>query len=321
MPNMSPLKPGTEMTRNDANFVPMNEQQVYDAFESQVPPELLAEQGMTVPSANGQPPMVAGQLPVINYPKPEHDNSTHTGTIFYDREGNTQLGFRTDKGQFLNANRQPLDMTNIVSFSNASQPQGTMDDISPNNAFKLTDQIDAVDGALYSVNRLKNLIKPENIGLTGDIVQLVDGATEQSKAFLTTMLDFSKQNSIGMNENEATILNQLNGLTLPDATAGDAARIDWVAAQLAYAIAKAADPGGRVTDADYVNQYKNMILGRLTAGVGQANAVFDEVEQALMFKRNQVSSRAGKQYPVPQFDSQPQQPATSSTGVKFLGFE
>jgi hypothetical protein len=220
--------------------------------------------------------------------------TSYTGTIYYGPEGDTTLGFRTNRGEFLDANRQPIDMNQFTSFSNATQPQGSIEDISPGNKFKLEDQLAAVEDIIYFNNRLRETASQATIGGTGSIEQLLAGASAQSQAFLNMAFDFAKMNSIDMSQEEAAIMQSLGGLAVPDA-ADQAARVNWLATQLAYRLAKAADPGGKISDKDLLAQEKDLITERLTADINQLHAVLDEVDEAMGFKRGQITRRLGRE--------------------------
>lgn len=203
-------------------------------------------------------------------------------------------------GRYYNANNEPMDMTNVSSVAGKSTAQGSLDDITPSNKMKLQDALHANDQVKYYTGRLRQLVDPTVIGASGDIRQILAGASEQGQALSAFMNQLAGENAKYAQEVGA----EFNSFVPQGIQGADvASKIDYLALQLSYAEARAADPGGKVSDADQRVQERAIQIAKYLTSVQSINAVLDEIDAKADFNIKNLNSRMG----VSPVQNQPEQ--------------
>lgn len=126
--------------------------------------------------------------------------------------------------------------------------------LTPNNQFKLHQELRDLDKLDALLNEVEGLNKPENLGVTGQTRMTVVGAEEQGRA----LMDYAR-NLVGSDP----------GFTIPAPSddISDVARLNYLSNALAYAEVKAQDP--RVSDNDYrVTARAQQLRGLLSSTAG-----------------------------------------------------
>jgi soluble lytic murein transglycosylase-like protein len=275
---------------------------------NQLPPELMAsiQSGAGTDYADTQMGFYADQ----NKP-----NAFKAEAIQFEMsDGSMRPGVFAD-GEYKTPDGQKMDMSHVASVNRIGQPTGTNAQLSASEGAKVRDGIQANKQVKYYTSRLRAIIDPSVLGATGDLRQLLSGASEQGDALISFITSLAGENT----QYAQSVGTEFDNIAPKNITgAPTASVIDYLALQLSYAEARAADPGGKVSDNDEKVMTRAISIGKQLNDVASINAVLDEIDAKADFNMGELNTRVGNKSPA-----QPAQntiePGTVEDGYEFQG--
>lgn len=127
-------------------------------------------------------------------------------------------------------------------------------------------------GLLGVVNDFRDILRPENVGLVGDIRQTVQGAIQQGGALA------SRLSGMGDDVMQAALANgdEINRTRWFDP---NLTQMDFLSNIIAYKHAKTLDPSGRLSDRDLIEAKKSLGLEKKLVGIKDLATVLNGLEK------------------------------------------
>jgi hypothetical protein len=156
--------------------------------------------------------------------------------------------------------------------------------------------IDDSKGTLAIIDQFRDVLRPENVGLLGDLRGLVFGAGQQANVF-TQVLSGQAQEIVGQIRD--TEGNNVKTSNFFDPNLSKSKLLGNV---LAYRLALANNPDGRISEADFRNAARSLGVEKLLSGSGEISAKLDALEEIVNTNVRIAEERLG----IPEAEEEPQ---------------
>ncbi len=191
----------------------------------------------------------------------EEEAGDRTAQKFIDKNGNSVQGSMDKDGKYYDSSgKQRTDITPIAPAATQSDLAGGAGD-SDIAARKIREVMGATDNLIMSMDRISAIVKdaPQaSLGLPGGVSAIVDQAINAAAGFGELAGGWAEVN--GEKVNEKSLLDvRLYRDVFEGASATNAA-LQANAVGVSYALARAANPDGRISDADVRHQLKRLQL-------------------------------------------------------------
>jgi hypothetical protein len=147
--------------------------------------------------------------------------------------------------------------------------------------------IDTAQDTLGTIQQFREILRPENIGLSGDIRELGIGALGQAES-LRAWADDQTSSIIDQVISSGDTLNLDKFAVDPDLS--EQGLLENI---LAYRLAKIQDPDGRISDADFRNARLSLGTGKKLSGIGDILARLDAFEKTVNRTQDIARKRLG----------------------------
>lgn len=165
--------------------------------------------------------------------------------------------------------------------------------------------LDTAQDTLGVIQQFRETLRPENMGLSGDIRGLGIGALGQAESFRAWGNDQTQQIIDQAIESGDTL--DLSKFAVDPALSGQ----KLLENVLAYRLAKIQDPSGRISDKDFANAKLSLGTGKKLSSIGDVLARVDAFEQTVQRTQGIAQQRLGLQ-PQEGGPSAPAQPAPAA---------
>ena len=164
--------------------------------------------------------------------------------------------------------------------------EGAIIEATPTVRTRAQEKLDEIESAIGVMGDIRNVIKPENVGLSGDLRNFVFGTAQQAEAFRISLEGLKGDVAADLSANGFTG-NQFKFFD------PNLSQLDALENLLAYKLARSLDPSGRLSDFDVQNAKQSIGLGKKLTGIRDVGTRLDAIEQTLIRERNIQNKRLG----------------------------
>ena len=212
----------------------------------------------------------------------ENKSSSRSAQKFIDNDGKPVQGSMDKEGNYYDSSgTQRTDITPIAPQAGQDDLSGASDDKTA--ARQIREVMGATDNLLDSMDRIGALVESASqasLGLPGDISGLVDRSISAANGFAEIAGGWTEMNGEAVDSTK--LLDTRLYADLFEGISGTNAAIQANAVGVSYALARAANPDGRISDADVRHQLNRLQLNQ--SSKTRIGAAMNEV------KRSQLGS-------------------------------